>query len=100
MEAPHPIKRFVQQNATGVFISTTAMGIMTPLLRQYTDSFSATGTLIPVTWSYSPRVPLRFWRIDYNLIPDGLRFRSHTAVNPQAVSDHGAPRVVVGRAHV
>lgn len=86
----------LKENAQDMYISgdfntTVPMGNMRPLLRKYQDSYKASDTFFPRTWTIKG---MRLWRLDYNLLSPKLEPLLHEDVQTDGLSDHFAQRVI------
>lgn len=79
----------------GDFNSTTAMGVMGPLLRRLDDAADAGSSVVPTTWGFHFLPWLRLWRIDFALTDAQLPARAYRTVDPGGRSDHWGLAVTV-----
>jgi len=77
---------------SGDFYTTRSMGKIHDVLALGKDAASAGDNLFNATWSLNE---IKLWRIDYNIVHNGLKVTSYRELNPGSLSDHWAQLVTI-----
>ncbi len=77
---------------SGDFNTTRSMGKIHDVLALGKDAASAGDNLFNATWSLNE---IKLWRIDYNIVHNGLKVTSYRELNPGSLSDHWAQLVTI-----
>jgi hypothetical protein len=89
--------RDIQSNSNEFYISgdfntTRSMGKIHEIINMGKDAVLASDNILNATWSVNK---LRLWRIDYNIVHNGLKVIEYKEVDPLTYSDHSAQLVTI-----